>query len=261
MDYLIILILIIIVALIYNFYPVTIFKKDNLDFILPIIDKFSDTRSEFPNEFENDKTDETQTKINNFLSSIYINDPPEYMNSKFLRNVHHTDVFYDGKFEFKIYPLCCLTCKINAIREVRYLQELSEYSIPVTYEIFTTNKYPNKNIDYTKYYLVVKREHLNLLDDVKSINFESFLKLLKTITVLQNKYETYLPDLTINNLGVDSEGNIKILDLCCKPLRKGVNIYAPKYGILNKLNPDLFGINKDKYVKFSELITKNKISF
>lgn len=255
MDFILILIILIIIAFIYYYF----LKYDNnLDFIKPIINlsEKSINQSVFD--------DNENKEINDYLNSIYIEETPvNYINSKFLRNVNHANIYYDEttNHEYKIYPLCCISCKINAIKEIRYLKDLpsDKYSVPITFnKPFTTKIFPNKNINNAKLYLVIEREHLSLIDNsITNINYESFTNLINTIYYIQNKYNKYVSDLTINNIGVDSKGNIKIIDLnCIDTIIFGINIYSPKYSILNKLNPDLFGKNKEEYINFSKLIIK-----
>gem|GEM_PF-4690446 len=204
------------------------------------------------------------------MNSIYLTNPPEtYLNAHFLKHDGHAYIYTtaNGKIhEYKVLPLCCLACKLNAIQEIKYFKELesTEYasSLPQIYSTaFTTNISPNKNINMSKYYLVFEREHLQSIESVKNINYQSLVNLLKLIDYLKKKYNLSFSDLSPNNLGVDSVGNLKIINLNLVEITKNINVYLPKYSVLDKFSPELFGENRDDYLKMKYLISQNRISF
>src|ERR1700678_4414103 len=176
-----------------------------------------------------------------------------YMKSKFIRVSNNAHIFYNKSngHEYKVFLLCCPACKTDAINELKYLEELSNLSVPQIYSRpFTTDQYPNSNIKNANRYLVIERERLNFIDDkVRHINFESFKKLIETIKYINHHYHKCLIDLSVNNVGIDSKHNLKLFDICLKDTIIGMNIYCPKYGIINKMNPDLFGVNKKDYLE------------
>src|SRR5579883_2943456 len=164
MDYLLLIIVLIIIAFIY-YYWFKLKNKSNTD--LELIKSFISLSAVPTNNYFADETDNKD--INNYLNSLYVENPnPDYINSKFLRSLHHASVFYnpDTKREYKVYSLCCLCCKIKAIKELKYLQEFkNDPALPTYYNrAFTTNISPNKNIINAKKYLVIEREHLKLIN-------------------------------------------------------------------------------------------------
>lgn len=241
--------LFLILIIIAIFYYSSKSKWQNLDFIQPLLTTKYQGYSIF---------NETP-EIDNYFNSVYIEKPDDkYINSVFLRDVHNTYIFVNGSTEFKVYPLCCESCKMAALHEIRWHNILQSSSNIVKFnKIFTTDILPNKNIQGVKYYLVIEREHLNLLDGkINKINFSSFQSLISLISDVFNKYNSTISDLSLNNLGIDSQGNIKILNLGCIEKKHNIrNIFTPKYGILTKINPELFGDKKNEYIELIKILT------
>ena len=109
------------------------------------------------------------------IAIILGNRGDKYLNSKFLRNVNHADIFYNG-VEYKVYYLCCRSCYLEALKEIEYINQLNKFdSIPKLISVYEKTTSPNKNVLCAKKYIVLERESLKLINNnTIKINYPSF---------------------------------------------------------------------------------------
>jgi len=202
--------------------------------------------------------------------------PPDYLTSKFVYRYKDSFV-YEASDEqlFKVYPLCCDTCKASAQREIKKQQSLS--GTPGLAKLFSMERYAEPPRDQGQArdeisYIVFRMEKITLFPNVRNIVVADLESLMQTSLTVARKLGEKIKDMSIANVGRLASGALGFQhcddtspvgpgELSNKPdgTRENFNLFYNRYNILKHIPDSSFKTMADlgRYKAMLDLIRES----
>ncbi len=181
--------------------------------------------------------------------------PADYLSSKFVYRYKDSFVYSASPGQiFKVYPLCCDTCKASAQREIKKQKVLA--GNPGLAKVISIERYPEppRNQGQARdeiSYIVFRVENITLFPEVRDITTADLQDLMQTSLQVARTLGEKIKDMSIANVGRLSDGKLGFQhvddtspvgpgELSAKPdgRRENFNLFYNRYNVLKHI-PDL----------------------
>lgn len=202
--------------------------------------------------------------------------PPDYLSSTFAYRYKDSFVYKGPSGQlFKVYPLCCDTCKASAQREIKKQQTL--LGMPGLAKLFSIERYAEPPRDQGQArdeisYIVFRVEKIQLFPKVRDITATELQDLMRASLDIARKLGEKIKDMSIANVGRLSSGALGFQhcddtspvgsgELTNKPdgSRENFNLFYNRYNVLKHIPDSSFKTMADlgRYKAMLDLVRES----
>lgn len=182
--------------------------------------------------------------------------PEDYLQSKFAYRYKDSFVYDAGNHFYKVYPLCCDTCKASAHREINKQKTLA--SVPGLARVHSIERYPEppRNQGQARdeiSYIVFKLEKATLFPNVKNLTIQDLKDLMETSLQVARTLGEKIKDMSVANVSrlasgrlgfqhLDDTSPVGAGELTAKPdgTRESFNLFYNRYNVLKHIPAEVF---------------------
>jgi hypothetical protein len=202
--------------------------------------------------------------------------PPDYLSSTFAYRYKDSFVYEASPDQlFKVYPLCCDTCKASAQREIKKQQTL--LGVSGLAKLFSIERYAEPPRDQGQArdeisYIVFRVEKITLFPKIRDITASDLQNLMQTSLDIAHKLGEKIKDMSIANVGrlhngalgfqhCDDTSPVGPGELNDKPdgARENFNLFYNRYNVLKHIPDSSFKTMADlgRYKAMLDLIRES----